>query len=63
MAGRKAAAGKSAPAKKAAEKAPKVARISRASQTKALSDRAAKVESNIGGSQSLRDFLTGAGWY
>ena len=54
------AAGKSASPKRAKSKAHKATKTSKA---KVVSDRAAKVESNLGGSQSLRDFLTGAGWY
>lgn len=54
------AAGKSASPKGAKGKAAKTTKIS---QVKVISDRAAKVDKNLGGSQSLRDFLTGAGWY
>ncbi|HEV7507982.1 MAG TPA: hypothetical protein VGS07_24065 [Thermoanaerobaculia bacterium] len=31
--------------------------------TRSISDRAAEVEANLGGSEPLKDFLRRAGWY
>ena len=56
------AAGKSASPKMAKTKS-KTSKATKTSKAQVISERAAKVESNLGGSQSLRDFLTGAGWY
>jgi hypothetical protein len=54
-------AAKSASAKKDATKSSKAASKTR-SKTTAIQERAAEVESNLGGSQSLRDFLSKVGW-
>jgi hypothetical protein len=34
-----------------------------AMKPRSMSDRAAEVEANLGGSQPLRDFLSKVGWY
>jgi hypothetical protein len=53
------AARKSASPKRAKSKAPKAIKTSKA---KVTSERAAEVESNLGGSQPLREFLNSIGW-
>jgi hypothetical protein len=55
------AVAKSASAKKAAAKAPKASKKMTV-RGKAISDRAAEVEENLGGSRPLRDFLNSIGW-
>lgn len=57
MAAKKAAAKKAAARKAAAKPV-----AAKARKTTTTSKRAAAVEANLGGSQRLRDFLSGAGW-